>query len=392
MPTTSPNFFKKKRSGTTRVVIVTDSMHPWSFGGKEERLRLFNNSMHTDSKSEIEVIYATMKWWNGQAPQNHIAISKLHPMYENGRRSIKQALFFALSCFTVLRLQPDVIEADQIPILPLYVLKLVSVISRASLSVTWHEVWEEEDWDKYLGRMAKVASTLEKTALKLPDQIVAVSIPTRFKLLRSGVPERKIELIEAEIDRIGITEASTKLPATDILYAGRLISTKNVELIIEAVALLAKENVHVSASIVGDGSELDNLLKLTKDLEVQNQITFHGFLNKNTDVWGLMKKCALFISPSTREGFGFSVMEAHFAGAQVLIADHPNNSSNYYLNDLEGVTAVKNASAETYAAAIKAFMAISGRVRSNHEYETKNIYQKYEKSWMQLRNQKRIAQ
>jgi glycosyltransferase involved in cell wall biosynthesis len=382
----------KKNPHKVRVVVVTDSMHPWNFGGKEERLRLFNNSMHTNSKAEIEVIYATMKWWDGKAPQNHIAISKPHPMYVNGRRSIKQALFFALSCFKVLRLRPEVIEADQIPILPVYVLKLVAMISGASLSVTWHEVWEEEDWEKYLGRFARAASKLEKTALKLPDQLVAVSIPTQFKLLLAGVPENRIVLIEADIDRRGILDASTKLLATDLLYAGRLISTKNVELIIEAVAILAKENFYVTASIVGDGSELENLLKLTEDMGVANQITFHGFLNKKTDVWGLMKKCAIFISPSSREGFGFSVIEAHFAGAQVLINDHPNNSSNHYLNGRKGVTVVKNTGAQTYADAIKTSMTNLDQDRPNVDYETVDIYQKYEKSWMQLRNKKRIAQ
>jgi hypothetical protein len=43
------------------------------------------------------------------------------------------------------------------------------------------EVWEEEDWDKYLGHFGKLASKTEKMAMKLPDQIVAVSNPTGFK-------------------------------------------------------------------------------------------------------------------------------------------------------------------------------------------------------------------
>ena len=392
MPATSSNLLNTRKPSKPIVVIVTDSMAPWNFGGKEERLRLFNNSLHSDSKDEVEVIYATMKWWDQEAPARHIAISKLRPMYINGRRSIKQALFFALSCFKVIRLRPDVIEADQIPILPIYVLKIVAKISRASLSITWHEVWDEDEWIEYLGRRGKLASKIEKIALKLPDQIVAVSTPTRFKLIRAGVPESKIELIEAEIDREGISNAHTKLPATDLLYAGRLIGNKNIELVIEAVAILSKADILVTASIVGDGSELANLLKLAEDLQIQDQITFHGFLPKSSDVWGLMKKCAIFISPSTREGFGFSVLEAHYAGAQVVIADHPSNSSNFYLNDLQGVTAVKNADAQAYANVIKDLMIESNSIRVVGEFETMNIYQKYAKSWLQLRNVKRIAQ
>lgn len=391
VPKHSPSFLKHGEARKPRVVIVTDSMPPWNFGGKEERLRIFNHSLHADSKKEVDVLYATMKWWDGEAPAKHIAISKLRPMYKNGRRSVNQAFFFSLSCFKVLKHRPTIIEVDQIPILPIYVLKLVAIMSGASLSITWHEVWSKEDWIEYLGRGGKLASKIENLAQKLPDQIVAVSIPTRFKLIRAGVPESKIELIEAEIDREGITQANTKLQATDLLYAGRLISNKNIELIIQAVAILSKEGIFVTASIVGDGSELANLLKLAEDLHMQNQITFHGFVAKNSDVWGLMKKCPVFISPSTREGYGFSVLEAHFAGAHVVIAEHPNNSSNYYLNDLQGVTSVKNADAQAYSEVIQNLLSRPVLVRDAGESERLNIYQKYAKSWIQLRSTKRFA-
>lgn len=366
-------------------------MHPWNFGGKEERLRLFHRSLSAESTKEFQILYATMKWWDGEAPAKHIAISKLRPMYINGRRSATQALFFALSCFKVLKLRPAVIEVDQIPILPIYILKLVAMISRASLSITWHEVWSNEEWIEYLGRRGKLAAKIEKIAMKLPDQIVAVSTPTRFKLIRAGVPESKIELIEADIDREGISKAHTKFPGTDLLYAGRLIGNKNIELMIEAVAILSKENIFVTASIVGDGSELANLVKLVEGLQIQNQITFHGFLPKSSDVWGLMKKCPIFISPSTREGFGFSVLEAHFAGAHVVITDHPNNSSNFYLKDLQGVTSVKNANAQTYADVIKTLMVNLNQDRVSGQIPAVSIYQKYANSWVRLRRIKRLA-
>jgi glycosyltransferase involved in cell wall biosynthesis len=104
-----------------------------------------------------------------------------------------------------------------------------------------------------------------------------------------------------------------------------------------------------------------------------------------------MKKCPVFISPSTREGYGFSVLEAHFAGAHVVIAEHPNNSSNYYLNDLQGVTSVKNADAQAYSEVIKNLLSRPVLVRDAGESERLNIYQKYAKSWMQLRSTKRFA-
>jgi glycosyltransferase involved in cell wall biosynthesis len=369
-----------------RVVVVSDSLQPWNFGGKEERLRHFQVASLKNPESEFEVLYATMKWWDQDPPENHIAISKLRPMYHKGRRSIRQALFFSLSCLKIIRLRPDVIEADQIPILQLYVLKFVAKATKSSLSVTWHEVWSREDWKEYLGNLGWLASKLETYALKLPDRFIAVSVPTRFKLVNAGVPENKIDLIEPDIDRLAISRATTKLPAANLLFAGRLISNKNLDLVIKAMAILASSSIYVTAAFVGVGPEMSNLMNQAKELGVRSQITFHGFLSHNEDVWGLMKKCGIFISPSSREGYGFSVMEAHFAGANLVIAEHPNNAATYYLAGLEGVTLVKDPSAEAYAAAIKVLLPSVRSVKESAEAESADIYQKYEASWGKLIN------
>jgi glycosyltransferase involved in cell wall biosynthesis len=374
-------FFMEKNPKKVRVVLVSDSMQPWNFGGKEERLRHLQDSYLKQPESEFEVLYATMKWWDENPPANHLAISKLRPMYHKERRSIRQAVFFALACLKIIRLRPDVIEADQIPILQLYVIKFVAKVTRSSFSVTWHEVWSEADWKEYLGRFGWLASKLETHALKLPDNFIAVSVPTRFKLVHAGVAEDKIDLIEPDIDRPAITRATTKLPAADLLFAGRMIANKNLDLVIKAMALLASASVYVTAAFVGDGPELLKLINLAKELGVRSQITFHGFLSHNEDVWGLMKKCGLFISPSTREGYGFSVMEAHFAGAKIIIAEHPNNASTYYLEGLKDVTLVKESSAEAYAEVIKDLLPSVRSVNEAPEIEIFSIYQKYEKSW-----------
>ena len=373
--------FKVKDPNKVRVVIVTDSLQPWNFGGKEERLRHLSDSSLKVEESNFEIFYATMKWWTGNPPANHVAISKLFPMYYKERRSIKQAIFFSISCFKVIRMRPDIIEADQVPILPIFILKLVAILCRASLSVTWHEVWGRQEWLEYLGRSGLIASQLESWAVKLPNQLIAVSIPTRFKMIQAGVPEDKIELIEPDIDHQSITRATTRLPSTDLLFAGRLIKHKNLDLVIRSVSLLKSESMLVTLSIVGDGPELSNLKRLTRELGIENQVIFHGFLPNNSDVWGLMKKCSIFVSPSTREGFGFSVLEAHYAGAKIIIADHPNNASSFYLNDSEDVISVQESTPEAYSYAIKGLLPSVRASTQISENQVLNMYEKYEKSW-----------
>ena len=366
--------------------MVTDSLHPWNFGGKEERIRSLQHSSLLHGDSEFEIIYATMKWWEGEAPTNHVAIAPLRPMYKESKRSIKASLLFAINAFRVIKLKPEIIEADQIPILPIFTLKIVSLITRAPLSVTWHEVWEANYWREYLGRFGWLAAKLENAAMRLPDQIIAVSVPTRFKLIRAGVSELKIDLIHGDVDRSGVTSAATKLPGSDLLFAGRLIENKRLHIVLKAISLLKEQGVIVTLALVGDGPELHNLKNLAKELHITRQVTFFGFLEDNDDVWGLMKKCPIFISPSTREGFGFSVAEAHYAGARIIMADHPENAAGYYLAGKERVITLESNDPKDYADALLASLK-KANIPPIHAVEDEpSIFGKYASTWASLLN------
>ena len=374
----------KKPRKLRRVVIVTDSLDPWNFGGKEERLRSLRVSSQLDINPDFEIIYATMKWWQGEAPENHVAISKLRPMYKGPKRSSWAALRFALASLRVIKLRPDLIEADQIPILPLFSLKLVSMITGAPLSVTWHEVWTPEYWKEYLGRLGSIAAKLERFAMKLPDQIIAVSIPTRTKLLHEGVPVEKIALVHANIDKVGIDGATTSLLGADLLYAGRLIENKRLEIVLQAVAHLRDQDMVISMNIVGDGPEKANLQRIVDILKIGKQIKFVGFLDKNSDVWGLMKKSPIFISASIREGFGFSVAEAHYAGQTIIISDHPENAAIDYLSGQDRVATVTGDDPLKYAEAIEREMKRS-QINSNPKIINEpDLYSGYVNSWLTL--------
>jgi len=382
----------KKEPGKKRVVVVTDSLPPWNFGGKEERLRALQVASLEDTETDFEIIYATMKWWEGEnAPVNHVAISKLRPMYNGLNRSSRSALLFAMAAFRVIKLRPDLIEADQIPILPLFTLKIVSKITKAPLSVTWHEVWSPEYWREYLGHFGSLAAKLERLAMKLPDQIISVSVPTRFKLVREGVCAEKIVLIHADIDKVGIEGATSLLRGADLLFAGRLIEHKRINIVLKAIAHLKDQGTQVSMNIVGDGPDLENLKKLSKSLGIASQITFVGFLEKNSDVWGLMKKSPLFISASNREGFGFSVAEAHYAGQSIIMSDHADNAANYYLSGKDRVVAVSGDHPIAYAEAIKDELK-KYLLKPNFQITDKtNLYSNYVNSWSLLIAKQRRA-
>jgi len=369
----------------TRVVIVSDTLFPWFVGGKERRLQSFAN---TTENSDFEVIFATMKWWEGDAPKGHVALSRKYEIYKNGRRSIFSALSFALSCFKVASLRPDLVEADQIPVLHLWPLKIVCQIRKVPLSVTWHEVWSKPYWLKYLGPLGYLAALVEKWSLALPDRFIAVSDMTRSRLIAEGVSPAKISLIENTLDISGIQRAVTSLPRTDLLFVVRLISHKRIDLLLSTVAELKARGILVSLSIVGTGPELINLQGKMFELDISEQVTFYSDGLESNDVWGLMKKCPIFLLPSEREGYGIAVQEALIVGALVLVSNHPDNAARELIDQTNNGRIVGEQTAQAWADEISNLIAtgifdnsVNKVDQLSHDNSQDNFVADYQFSW-----------
>ena len=366
-------------------MIVSDTLYPWFVGGKERRLHSFAT---TAENSEFEIIFATMKWWEGDAPKGHIALSRKYEIYKNGRRSIFSALGFALSCFKVASLPADLVEADQIPVLHLWPLKIVCLIRKVPLSVTWHEVWSKPYWLQYLGPLGYIAALVEKWSLALPDRFIAVSDMTRSRLIAEGVSPTKISLIENTLDISGIQKAETSLLSTDLLFVGRLISHKRIDLLLSTIAELKSRGIIVSLSIVGTGPEMTNLQSKMFELNISEQISIYADGLESHDVWGLMKKCPVFVLPSEREGYGIAVQEALLVGATVLVSNHPDNAARELIDQTSKGRIVGEQTAQAWADEISNLIttgifdySIKQRDRLEDDNSQDNFVSDYQISW-----------
>src|SRR6185369_842907 len=101
-----------------KIAIVSDAIYPYNKGGKEKRI--FEISTRLVKKGHTVTIY-TMHWWKGKEitrVENGVrlhGISPLYPLYSEERRSIRQAVLFALFCFKLINKDFDVIDADHMP-------------------------------------------------------------------------------------------------------------------------------------------------------------------------------------------------------------------------------------------------------------------------------------
>ena len=169
------------------IAMVTDAIYPYHRGGKE--IRYHELAQRLAQRAEVHVY--TMQWWPGPGERTEggvtfHAISRRHGLYAKGRRSVVQALLFAIACFRLLSSTFDVLEADHIPYFQVIVLRVVATLKRRPLVVTWHEVWDRSYWRNYLGRAGLAAWLIESLAMRLPDHIIAASPQTAERLRLLG--------------------------------------------------------------------------------------------------------------------------------------------------------------------------------------------------------------
>jgi len=315
-----------------KIAYIYDAVYPWVKGGAEKRIYEIGKRL---ADKGHEVHWYGIGWWfegnNGRTIDHDgiILHGVCEPMqlYVDGRRSIKEAIYFAEKLLPKLvKERFDVIDCQEFPYFPCFTAKVHSLLRRTPIIITWYEIWGDY-WFEYLGKKGIFGYLIEKITLKLPDLIIANSEKIKDDLTSVGVDTNKIKVSPNGIDYQWISEISPKNEELDILYAGRLIEHKNVDVLIKAINIVKKEIPDIKCGVIGDGPERERLERLSKDLGLENNVKFFGFLEKSEEVLAYMKSSKVFALPSMREGSPVTAVEANACGLPVITVDHPNNGT-----------------------------------------------------------------
>ena len=324
-----------------KLAFVYDAIYPYVKGGAEKRNYELCRRL---AKQGYEVHIYGMKWWSGKDVIEEESvylhgICKPKPLYtKEGRRSIWQAIYFGIHCFKLIKEDFTVLECCGFPYFSLLACKIVSITRRKKLFSTWHEVWGKTYWKEYLGKLSIFGRLIEKLSVLMPDTIITVSNTTAKRIteeLRFGKP---LFIIPNGIDCKEIKKISPSSKKSDIIYVGRLIDFKHVDVLIRAVSLIKEKSPSVKCMIIGDGPHRNILEALTEKLQLKDNVTFLGFQDTYQDVLALMKSSKVLVLPSTREGFGIVVLEANACGLPVVtIKDGSNAAGDLIENGKNGL-------------------------------------------------------
>ena len=171
----------------------------------------------------------------------------------------------------------------------------------------------------------KIGSSLNKRLIKSTnnaDFIIANSNFTKELAIKVGINRSKINIIFPGIEKPQNIENVTKIKAEKIfedsfpkiITVSRLDKRKGHDKILMLIKNLKNKFPKIKYVSIGFGKEENNLLKLSKELKLEKEVTFLKNIDYNLKV-ALISESNLFLMPTriekkSVEGFGISFVEA----------------------------------------------------------------------------------
>ena len=107
----------------------------------------------------------------------------------------------------------------------------------------------------------------------------------------------------------------------DIVFVGRLVSDKGVDLLVRAIAQLRDAGITVQTRIIGEGPESSALKELARHLGVAGQVEFTGAMQPLELAAELCSSRMLVVPSRWSEPFGIVALEGLACGCAVVAAD-----------------------------------------------------------------------
>lgn len=193
--------------------------------------------------------------------------------------------------------------------------------------------------DVYFGDWHQMQSGLSGF-LGLPFELVSAKMPfNRVITLNSTVKKKmkgilkiqNVDVIPSGIDTKYIDGIKIGEKKEDrIIYAGRLVPQKNVDLLIRAFS-----KIDGTLEIIGEGSEKPRLERLAACLGVKKRVKFIQPYKKHEDLIKAIKSATVLALPSKRENFGIVPLEAMRCGTAV-ISTETDGPKDYIKNGFNG--------------------------------------------------------
>lgn len=154
-------------------------------------------------------------------------------------------------------------------------------------------------------------------------KFVVVSNSTRDEMLKRGLRPGNISVVYNAVDHSRYRpSAEARSPEPIIGYVGRIKRYKRVDVLLKALKIVKESVPGVRLRVAGTGDHLEALKSLAGRLGLADRVDFMGFVTEQQKI-EMLRQVHVVSNPSSKEGWGVTVIEANACGTPVIASDVP---------------------------------------------------------------------
>lgn len=165
-----------------------------------------------------------------------------------------------------------------------------------------------------------LANQFWRVALSRADGLIAISEAVRSSALACLRLHPQTMTVVYRAARGEIFGTWSPRRRNELVALGRLVPQKGHDVLIQALAQLAKRRDDWTCKIVGEGWWRSHLNRLIDRHGLHQKVTLPGV---SEDPHLVLREASLFVFPSRYEGLGVSVLEAAAIGVPMILSDIP---------------------------------------------------------------------
>lgn len=187
----------------------------------------------------------------------------------------------------------------------------------------------------------KIYHILIQKTLSVSDLIIYISNSVKKSFndnFRLNYPKECV-IYNGIDERFFVNQKEKNENLKNIIYVGRLSKVKGVDILINAIENVRKDNININLDIVGDGQERQSLENMVLEKKMTPNVRFLG---RQNNVINFLDQADIFVYPSIcEEGFGIAVVEAMSRGCIPVVSNKgglkeiiTNNQDGFILEEL----------------------------------------------------------